>query len=116
MVGLLEEALDRRLLAHQGNHDVAVIRGLLRTHHDQVTLEDPDILHRLSANAQQILAVFTTRERRSLDVLLDVLLREYRLAGGDLPNYWQSRLDEASHSGRGAVEPFDCAGLGRIAP
>src|SRR5581483_7377816 len=60
MVGLLEEALDRRLLAHQRHHDVAVARRLLRPDHDKVALEDARVLHRLTADAEQVLAIRAT--------------------------------------------------------
>ncbi len=37
------------------------VGGLLRAHDDQVALEDPDVLHRLAAHAQQVLAVLAAR-------------------------------------------------------
>ena len=84
MVGLAEEALDRRLLAHERDDDLAVGGGVLRAHDDEVALEDAGVLHRLAADAQDVLAVLAARDRRHLDVVLDVLLGEDRLARGDL--------------------------------
>ncbi|CAA9501406.1 MAG: LexA, partial [uncultured Solirubrobacteraceae bacterium] len=45
-VGLAEEPLDRRLLPHPRDDDLAVARGLLLAHHHEVALEDARVDHR----------------------------------------------------------------------
>jgi hypothetical protein len=126
MVGLAEEALDRRLIVHQRDDDLAVGRGVLRAHDDVVALEDSDVAHRLAAHAQHVLARLAPRQVRHLHVLLDVLLGQDRLAGRDVADQRQPRPDRAAHAvdhvlhGTGeilthAVQQLDGARLGRIA-
>ena len=64
--------------------DLAIFGDVLRPDDDKIAIEDPYVLHRLAANAQQIAAVIPAREVRGLDVVLDVLLGQHRLTGGDL--------------------------------
>ena len=49
VVGLAEEALDRRLLADERDDDVAVRGDVLGAHDDEVALEDAGVLHRVAA-------------------------------------------------------------------
>src|SRR4029079_16885363 len=102
--------------------DLAVDGRVLRAHDDVVALEDSDVLHGLAADAQDVLALLTARDRRHLDVVLDVLLGEDRLARGDLADERQPGtheaadvprhgLDRAADIATDAVEQLDRARL-----
>src|SRR5258708_6844990 len=54
MVRLLEETLDRRLLADERDDDLAVGGRLLAAHHDKVALHDAYLLHRLPSHTEQV--------------------------------------------------------------
>ena len=114
------EALDRRLLPHERDDDVAVGRGLLLAHDDVVALEDPGVAHRVAADAQDELRLVAADRCRHLDVVLDVLLGEHRLARGDSAHHGQPGPHDATHALHGAahrpVEELDRARLGRVAP
>src|SRR5262245_4695690 len=90
LILLTEEALDGRLLAEQGDHDLPIAGALRGPHHDEVALQDPGILHRLAADPEDVVAVLTADDVRDVEVLLDVLLRQDRLARGDLAHEWQA--------------------------
>src|SRR4249919_3667581 len=90
VVGLAEEALDGRLLADQGDDDLAVGGLLGGSHDDVVPLEDAGVLHALAADAKDVVAVLSADDIGNLDVLLDVLLGEDRLAGGYLADQRQA--------------------------
>src|SRR3954451_2054396 len=72
VVGLVEEALDRRLLPHERDDDLAVGGGLLAADDDVVTLEHARVAHRVAAYAEDELAVLAADRRGYLDVVLDV--------------------------------------------
>jgi len=74
MVPLAEEPLHGCLLAHERDHDLAVLRDVLRSNHDKVSVEDADVLHRLPLDSEQVFAVVAPGVRRRLDVFLNVLL------------------------------------------
>ena len=57
---------------------------VLRADDDEVVRQDAGVLHRLAADAEQVLAVLAAGELGHLDVVLDVLLGEDRLARGDV--------------------------------
>src|ERR1700689_2712184 len=123
VVGFLEEALHGRLLPQQRHHDLAVARGVLGAHHDQVALHDADVLHRVPAHAQQVLAAVPARGLRDGDVLLDVLFRQHRLAGRHRAEQRQRlgthdaahAVHRAAHGvADRAVQQLDGPGLGRV--
>src|SRR4051812_20184319 len=121
VVGLLEEALDRRLLADEGDDDLAVLRRVLPADDHAVVREDAGVLHRLAADAEQVLAVLAAGDLRHLDVVLDVLLREQRLARGDVADQRDAgglddRLHGVRRGGRRAIQQLDGPRLRRIAP
>ena len=80
----------------------------------------PGFLHRVAADAQQVVAFVPTRELGHRNVVLDVLLGEDRLAGGDRAEERQplgaddpaDAVDRVPHR---PVEQLDRAGLGRVA-
>ena len=54
MVGFLEVALDRGLLAQERHDDVAVLGRVLLVDDDVVALEDAGVLHRVAADLQDV--------------------------------------------------------------
>ena len=84
VVGLLEEALHRRLLAHERDDDLAVLRRVLLAHDDDVVRQDARVHHRVAAHAQEVLALLAAGDLGDLDVLLDVLLGQQRLTRGHM--------------------------------
>ncbi len=126
VVVLAEEALHGRLLAHERDDDLAVRRRVLPADDDVVAGQDPRVLHRVAAYAQDVLALLAARERRHLDVVLDVLLGEHGRAGGDLADERDALADDALHALHGrlddradvalhAIEQLDRPRLGRVA-
>ena len=102
------------------------LRGVLRAHDDEVALEDAGVLHRLAADAQDVLAVLAAGDRGHLDVVLDVLLGQDRLsrprpgrraAGPVAARRARSppRCRPRCRRPADAVEQLDRARLGRVA-
>jgi len=117
MVLLAEETLDRRLLSDERDHDLAVVRNLLRPDDHVVALHDPDVLHRVAADGQHELALGAAGDLRHGYVVLDVLLGEDRRAGRHVADQRQAaRLDDRLHRVRRAVQQLERARLGWIAP
>jgi hypothetical protein len=118
VVGLLEEPLDRRLLPHERHDDLAVERGVLRPDDDEVAVEDAGLDHRVAPDREHELAVVAIGERRHVDVLLDVLLRQDRLARGDGAHERQPAVpaDHALRRVDRPVEQLDRPRLRRVAP
>src|SRR4051794_28835835 len=75
VIGLAEEALDRRLLTHEGDDDLTVGRRVLLADDHHVVGQDAGLDHRVAPHAQEVLAVLAACDLRDLHVLLDVLLR-----------------------------------------
>ena len=85
----------------------------------------PGVLHRVAAHAQQVLPVLATGDIRHLDVVLDVLLGQQRLTGGDAAEHRDAARQHGRlhgvHRRRGVVarrtvEQLDRPRLRRIAP
>jgi zona occludens toxin (predicted ATPase) len=103
---------------NERDDDLAVGRRVLPAHDDEVAVEDAGVDHRVAAHAEDELALVTAGDRRHRHVVLDVLLREDRLARGDLADQRQPAL--AAHDAlRGVdrlVEHLDRPRLRRIPP
>src|SRR5262245_16253935 len=91
LILLTEEALDGRLVVEQGDHDLAVAAPLRGAHHDEVSVQDAGVDHALAPHPQDVVAVLAADDVGDVQILLDVLLGENRLAGRHLPDQWQSR-------------------------
>src|SRR3954452_2959380 len=68
VVGLAEVALHGRLLADERDDDLAVGRRVLALYDDEVAVEDAGVLHRVAADAQDVLAIAAAGDLRDLDV------------------------------------------------
>src|SRR4051794_15556827 len=113
------ERLDRRLVGRlvvtgEGDHDVAVARGLLALHDHEVSVEDAGLDHRLALDPQHEVAVQRLGHR---DLVLDVLLGEERSSCGDLAEKRQPRqLDDVALGRLLAAGQLERARLRRVAP
>src|SRR5712691_1703250 len=123
---LAEEARHRRLVrrfvvSDERDHDLAVPSVLLLTDDDDVAVEDAGIDHRVALDAQQELLATSGERLGHTQVVLDVLLREQRPAGGDLADERQRMQlavgPELNRLGGGAavLQQLERAWLGRIA-
>ena len=82
------ELVGRLVVAGKGDHDLAVPRVLSPPHDDDVAVENPRFDHRVALDPQEEVAAEILGHR---DLVLDVLLRQQRPAGSDLPQQRQLR-------------------------
>src|SRR5207342_3351292 len=88
---LLEEvALHGRVLADQGNDDFVVAGDVAGPHDHVVAIEDAGVLHAFAADLKDVVTVLAADHVGDLEVLLDVLLGQDRLAGGNLTDQRQT--------------------------
>src|SRR5262245_44878217 len=78
------EPLHGRLLADQSDDDFAVDRVVAGPHDHVVGLEDAGVLHAFAADLEDVVAVLAADHVGDLEVLLDVLFGQDRLARCDL--------------------------------
>src|SRR5205085_12673229 len=114
VVGLLEEALDGGLLAHERHDYLPIPGGVLGSNDHVVAVEDAGVLHRLARHAQHVVAVIASGDLRHLHVFLDVLLGEDGGTRGDPTDHWQPAWPD--RLARRLTKKLERARLGWVAP
>ncbi len=111
-----DTADDGQIVVALVGEEATVKRYFKEADHDPVVGQDPGILHRLAADPEQVLPVLAAGDLRDLHVVLDVLLGEQRLTGGDVTHEREpGRLDRRPDGVGRPVEQLDGAWLGRVA-
>src|SRR3954465_2587653 len=115
VVLLTVDSLHRRLLADQGDDDLAVGGVVARPHDHVIAFENAGVFHAFAADLEDVVAVLPPDHVRHFEILLDVLFGKDRLTGGHLPD--QRQPATGLNRALGLVEKeLDRPRLRRVAP
>ena len=114
MIVFFVESLYRGGVVNQRHNDIAVGGGAAAFHENLIPVKNPCVDHGIPLYFQD--ERFSARYEfcGKREIIVDILLREYGLTGGDCADY--RKADHLfSHHLKTVIAYFDSAGLGRVA-
>ena len=98
----LMEFLYRRLVVDEGDDYIAVVGVFAFVDYEKIAVKDPGVDHAFALDVQSEKVRFIVAPRLKINVAVDILLRQYGQAGGDV-------ADDRHAGGRGAVHSYRAA-------